>query len=93
MDILARLLKHLYPTTYLQNITDIDDKIITRAAEEDLTGRITRHLPASHEGHAVLGTRMSTPMTRNGLHERHYSPGSNTARQRLCLYQNLESKI
>jgi len=36
LDVLARLLKSDYTTTYLQNITDIDDKIITRAAEQGI---------------------------------------------------------
>jgi cysteinyl-tRNA synthetase len=36
-DVLFRLLRHLYgadDVTYVRNITDVDDKIITRAAEE-----------------------------------------------------------
>ncbi len=37
LDVLARLLKQDYSTTYLQNITDIDDKIITRAAEKNIS--------------------------------------------------------
>ncbi|MCB2053420.1 MAG: cysteine--tRNA ligase [Geminicoccaceae bacterium] len=33
-DVLVRLLRHLFPAvTYVRNITDVDDKIITRAAE------------------------------------------------------------
>ena len=36
MDVLARTLQRQFGTlTYVQNITDIDDKIITRAAESD----------------------------------------------------------
>lgn len=37
MDILARVIRaNGYTLTYLQNITDIDDKIIARAAERDI---------------------------------------------------------
>ena len=33
-DVLVRLLRHRYPqVTYVRNSTDVDDKIITRAAE------------------------------------------------------------
>ncbi len=39
-DVLARLLRHLYPkVTYVRNITDIDDKINARAAENGETIR------------------------------------------------------
>ena len=57
MDILARLLKHLYPTTYLQNITDIDDKIITRAAERGIDWQELRdtYQQAYEEDMQVLG--------------------------------------
>lgn len=38
LDVLARVLKQAdYNLTYLQNITDIDDKIITRSAEQGIT--------------------------------------------------------
>jgi cysteinyl-tRNA synthetase len=37
-DVLFRLLQHLYPqVTYVRNITDIDDKIITAARERNIT--------------------------------------------------------
>ena len=36
-DVLVRLLRRLYPqVTYVRNITDVDDKIITRAAERNI---------------------------------------------------------
>ena len=36
-DILIRLLRYLYPrVTYASNITDIDDKIINAAKEQDI---------------------------------------------------------
>ncbi|MBS0272235.1 MAG: cysteine--tRNA ligase [Proteobacteria bacterium] len=51
-DVLNRLLRHLYPkVTYVRNITDIDDKIIKAARENneeiyDLTQRTTRYFQA-----------------------------------------------
>ena len=59
-DVLARLLRHEYGSdqvTYVRNITDVDDKIIERAAEngEDidaLTGRTTENF---HAAAAALG--------------------------------------
>src|SRR5262249_40928320 len=58
-DVLFRLLRHLYGVahvTYVRNITDIDDKINTRAKEEgvaigELTSRTTRQF---HEDIAPL---------------------------------------
>ncbi|MGD9867495.1 MAG: cysteine--tRNA ligase [Hyphomicrobiales bacterium] len=59
-DVLFRLLRHLYGekhVTYVRNITDVDDKINARAAEEkvsigDLTGRTTKQF---HDDVAALG--------------------------------------
>jgi cysteinyl-tRNA synthetase len=59
-DVLYRLLRHLYGAehvTYARNITDVDDKINARAAEEgvpirELTERTTRQF---HEDIAALG--------------------------------------
>ncbi|MFT3904921.1 MAG: cysteine--tRNA ligase [Steroidobacteraceae bacterium] len=57
-DAVARYLRHCgYRVTYVRNITDIDDKIIARAAEngeriEALTGRF---IAAMHEDFAKLG--------------------------------------
>ncbi len=57
-DIVTRYLRHLgYKVTYVRNITDIDDKIIQRANEnqegiQDLTARFTTFM---HEDAAALG--------------------------------------
>jgi cysteinyl-tRNA synthetase len=59
-DVLARLLRHQYGAshvTYARNITDVDDKIIDRAAArgiaiDDLTGTTTARF---HEDAAALG--------------------------------------
>ncbi len=59
-DVLYRLLRHTYAqtkVTYVRNITDIDDKIIDRAAEsgeaiDDLTRRTTGRF---HRAAAALG--------------------------------------
>jgi cysteinyl-tRNA synthetase len=57
-DVIRRWLRHRgYAVTYVRNITDIDDKIIRRAAEngepvEALTGRF---IQAMHEDFAALG--------------------------------------
>lgn len=60
-DVLFRLLRHLYGAdhvTYVRNITDVDDKINARAAEQgvaigDLTARTTAQF---HDDIAALGT-------------------------------------
>ncbi|MBN9562634.1 MAG: cysteine--tRNA ligase [Alphaproteobacteria bacterium] len=57
-DVLARLLRALYPrVTYVRNITDIDDKINTRAAESgEPIGAITARTTADfHADMAALG--------------------------------------
>src|SRR5690606_18361267 len=59
-DLLYRLLRHIYGAAhvrYARNITDVDDKINARAAQEgveigDLTARTTRQF---HEDIAALG--------------------------------------
>ncbi len=57
-DVVHRYLRAAgYEVTYVRNITDIDDKIIKRAAENgepigDLTGRF---IAAMHEDAAALG--------------------------------------
>jgi cysteinyl-tRNA synthetase len=59
-DVLFRLLRHIYGenhVTYARNITDVDDKINARAAEEgveigELTARTTKRF---HEDVAALG--------------------------------------
>ena len=57
-DMIARWLRaHGYPLTYVRNITDIDDKIIARAAENGETiGELTaRFIQAMHEDADALG--------------------------------------
>ncbi|MGB9428473.1 MAG: cysteine--tRNA ligase [Gammaproteobacteria bacterium] len=57
-DMVARWLQESgYKLTYVRNITDIDDKIIRRAAEngESIEALTTRFIAASHEDEAALG--------------------------------------
>ncbi len=61
-DVLYRLLKHLYPmpahkVTYVRNITDVDDKINARAAEEGVSIEevTSRTIKQFHEDISALG--------------------------------------
>uniref|UniRef100_A0A8J4H9W6 Cysteine--tRNA ligase n=1 Tax=Acidicaldus sp. TaxID=1872105 RepID=A0A8J4H9W6_9PROT len=57
-DVLARLLRQLYPRlTYVRNVTDVDDKINARAAEnhEPITALTSRTLDDYHQDMAALG--------------------------------------
>ncbi|WP_201618145.1 cysteine--tRNA ligase [Psychrobacter urativorans] len=57
-DMVVRWLTQLgYEVNYIRNITDIDDKIITRAAEngEDIGSLTQRFIEAMHEDAAALG--------------------------------------
>ncbi len=57
-DLVARYLRACgYRVTYVRNITDIDDKIIRRAAElgEDIDTLTTRFIHAMHEDTTLLG--------------------------------------
>ena len=57
-DVLARLLRHLYPKLrYVRNITDVDDKIITAAQENNLPcHEITQHATQLyHQAMETLG--------------------------------------
>lgn len=57
-DIVYRYLQHLgYDVTYVRNVTDIDDKIINRAAEqnEDWQALTTRMIQAMREDFHKLG--------------------------------------
>ncbi|HCR88172.1 MAG TPA: cysteine--tRNA ligase [Psychrobacter sp.] len=57
-DMAVRWLKQLgYEVNYVRNITDIDDKIITRAAEngEEIGALTQRFITAMHEDFAALG--------------------------------------
>ncbi len=57
-DVLARLLRHLYPrVTYVRNLTDIDDKINARAAElgEPIGALTARTTAEYHADMTALG--------------------------------------
>jgi cysteinyl-tRNA synthetase len=57
-DVLARLLRHLYPrVTYVRNITDLDDKINARAAAtgQPIDAVTARPLAEYHADMAALG--------------------------------------
>ena len=57
-DMIARWLRQSgHPLTYVRNITDIDDKIIARAAEngETIGELTTRFIAAMHEDADALG--------------------------------------
>ncbi len=57
-DVIRRWLRHRgYQVTYVRNITDIDDKIIRRAAErgEPIERLTERFIAAMHEDFAALG--------------------------------------
>ncbi len=59
-DTVARYLRHCgYRVTYVRNITDIDDKIIRRAAEggEDIHSLTGRYIGYMNEDTAALGVR------------------------------------
>ena len=56
-DVITSYLRHLnYDVTYIRNITDVDDKIFARAAEngEDYRALTDRFIEAMHEDEAAL---------------------------------------
>ncbi len=62
-DVVARYLRRLgYEVTYVRNITDIDDKIIRRAQEnqEDFHALTERFIAAMHEDEDALGNLRPT---------------------------------
>lgn len=57
-DVITRFLRHIgYDVTYIRNITDVDDKIFNRAAEngEAFTELTDRFINAMHEDEKSLG--------------------------------------
>ena len=70
-DIVFRYLRHLgYQVTYVRNITDIDDKILKRAAErgEPFTALTERFIAAMHEDADALGCLRPTQEPRATAH-------------------------
>lgn len=56
-DVITRFLRHIgYDVTYVRNITDVDDKIFNRAAEngEEFTALTDRFISAMHEDERSL---------------------------------------
>lgn len=78
-DVLFRLLRHLYgekAVTYVRNFTDVDDKIIARAAEtgEEPTALAARYIASYHADADALGClrpthepRVSEPDVMQGI--------------------------
>jgi cysteinyl-tRNA synthetase len=57
-DVITRFLRHVgYDVTYIRNITDVDDKIFNRAAEngETFSELTARFIDAMHEDEQALG--------------------------------------
>ena len=57
-DVITRFLRHIgYDVTYIRNITDVDDKIFNRAAEngEAFSDLTDRFIAAMHEDEKALG--------------------------------------
>ena len=70
-DMVFRYLRHLgLDVTYVRNITDIDDKIIARAAEQGVAidALTDQFIAAMHEDAALLGVRAPTLEPRATAH-------------------------
>ncbi len=70
-DTLVRLLRRLFPrVTYVRNITDVEDKIIARAAEtgEPIAALTARTAEEFHQDMAALGARPPDIEPRATLH-------------------------
>ncbi|MBK5969953.1 MULTISPECIES: cysteine--tRNA ligase [Thiorhodovibrio] len=70
-DMVFRYLHHLgFDVTYVRNITDIDDKIIARAAEQGVAidALTDQFIAAMHEDAALLGVRPPTLEPRATAH-------------------------
>ena len=70
-DVIIRYLKHLnYNVNYVRNITDIDDKIIKRAQQENcsITTITDKYIKAMHEDFAALGLLTPNQEPRATLH-------------------------
>ena len=88
-DLVQRYLRSRgFKVTYVRNITDIDDKIIHRAAEngEDWAELARRFTVAMHEDCATLGLQVArSRAARHRLHRAHHRHDADPDRQGLCL--------
>ncbi len=85
-----------YRVTYVRNITDIDDKIIRRAAEngetiEALTARFIRFMD---EDAAALGRRKARPRAaRDPVRARRWSSSSNALEAKRLAYRSADGDV
>ena len=88
-DLVQRYLRSSgYKVTYVRNVTDIDDKIIERAAAngENWADLARRFTVAMHEDCATLGLQVSrSGAARHGIHRAHHFHDRDLGRQGLCL--------
>lgn len=88
-DVLRRYLEYRgYQVTFVQNFTDVDDKIINRANEEGTTSQAIseKYIEEYFKDAHGLGVRDATIHPQgHGEHRPDHRPGPNPHRQGLCL--------